>query len=145
MSGSSGVIRSDSAGVMTRTSATAAALAQAVMLSGNAQAQTSEEEEPGATLPEIVVRGQAIYKPTNVDSRQYTEPLRDVPQSVTVIPRALIEEQNATSLRAKAAAGQVAISFRSAASMRATTFTSIISAISAAIRATRLTSIKSKW
>ena len=52
-----------------------------------------------ATTSEIVVRGQAIYKPTTVDSRQYTEPLRDVPQSVTVIPRALIEEQNAVSLR----------------------------------------------
>ncbi len=72
-----------------------------MMLSANAQTPTpaAEEEEPTATTPEIVVRGQAIYKPTNVDSRQYTEPLRDVPQSVTVIPRALIEEQNATSLR----------------------------------------------
>ena len=100
MSGSAGVIRSDSSRVLTRTSATAAVLAKAVMLSGNAQAQTAEPEEPTATtLPEIVVRGQAIYKPTNVESRQYTEPLRDVPQSVTVIPRALIEEQNAVSLR----------------------------------------------
>ncbi len=50
-------------------------------------------------MPEIVVRGQALYKPTNVESRQYTEPLRDVPQSVTVVPRALIEEQNAVTLR----------------------------------------------
>lgn len=99
MSGSAGVIRPDSSRVLTRTSATAAVLAKAVMLSGNAQAQTAEPEEPTATTPEIVVRGQAIYKPTNVDSRQYTEPLRDVPQSVTVIPRALIEEQNAVSLR----------------------------------------------
>ena len=84
-----------------RTSATAAAVAQAMMLSAHAQTPTptADEEEPTATTPEIVVRGQAIYKPTNVDSRQYTEPLRDVPQSVTVIPRALIEEQNATSLR----------------------------------------------
>ena len=66
--------------------------------SGNAQAQTADTEET-ATTPEVVVRGQAVYKPTNVESRQYTEPLRDVPQSVTVVPRALIEEQNAVSLR----------------------------------------------
>jgi len=99
MSGSAGAVRSDSTRVVARTSATAVALANAMMLSGNAQAQAGEPEEPTATTPEIVVRGQAIYKPTNVDSRQYTEPLRDVPQSVTVIPRALIEEQNAVSLR----------------------------------------------
>lgn len=98
MRGSAGTIRSDSARVLIRTSATAAAVAKAVMLSGNAQAQTAETEET-ATTAEIVVRGQAIYKPTNVESRQYTEPLRDVPQSVTVVPRALIEEQNAVSLR----------------------------------------------
>ena len=45
------------------------------------------------------MQGQALYKPTGVESRQYTEPLRDVPQSVTVVPRALIEEQNAVTLR----------------------------------------------
>jgi len=90
--GSRGVTRSDSARVL------AAAVAQAVMLSGNAQAQTAETEET-ATTPEVVVRGEATYKATNVESRQYTEPLRDVPQSVTVVPRALIEQQNAVSLR----------------------------------------------
>ena len=50
-------------------------------------------------MPEIVVRGQIPYKPSTLGSRQYTEPLRDVPQSITVVPRALIEEQNAVSLR----------------------------------------------
>jgi catecholate siderophore receptor len=99
MNGSAAILRSDSSRVLARTSATAAALANAMICSANAQTPTAEEEEPTATTPEIVVRGQAIYKPTNVDSRQYTEPLRDVPQSVTIIPRALIEEQNATSLR----------------------------------------------
>jgi catecholate siderophore receptor len=98
MRGSAGAIRSDSARVLLRTSATAAAVAKAVMLSGNAQAQTADTEET-ATTPEVVVRGQSVYKPANVESRQYTEPLRDVPQSVTVVPRALIEEQNAVSLR----------------------------------------------
>ncbi|PYJ08109.1 MAG: hypothetical protein DMF06_13645 [Verrucomicrobia bacterium] len=70
-----------------------------MIFSGNAQAQTAEPEEPTATTSEVVVRGQTVYKPPNVDSRQYTEPLRDIPQSVTVVPRALIEEQNAVSLR----------------------------------------------
>lgn len=85
--------------MLARTSAAAAALANAVMLSGNAQAQTTEEERPAATTPEVVVRGQIPYKPSTLGSRQYTEPLRDVPQSVTVVPRAVIEEQNAISLR----------------------------------------------
>ncbi len=90
-----------------RRSATAAALAKAIIFSGNAHAQalaptpgpTPAEESGVATTPEVVVRGQALYKPANLESRQYTEPLRDVPQSVTVVPRALIEEQNAVSLR----------------------------------------------
>ena len=70
-----------------------------MVLSGNAQAQEAGGDAPTATLPEIVVHGQVLYKPTTIESRQYTEPLRDVPQSVTVVPRALIEEQNAVSLR----------------------------------------------
>jgi catecholate siderophore receptor len=32
-------------------------------------------------------------------SPKYTEPLRDIPQTITVIPRAVIQEQNATTLR----------------------------------------------
>jgi catecholate siderophore receptor len=32
-------------------------------------------------------------------SPKYTEPLRDIPQTITVIPRTVIEEQNATTLR----------------------------------------------
>ncbi len=34
-----------------------------------------------------------------VSSPKYTEPLRDIPQTITVIPQAIIEEQGATSLR----------------------------------------------
>ncbi len=34
-----------------------------------------------------------------VASPKYTEPLRDIPQTITVIPRSVIEEQNATTLR----------------------------------------------
>ena len=35
----------------------------------------------------------------SISSTKYTEPLRDVPQTVAVIPRAVIEEQGATTLR----------------------------------------------
>jgi catecholate siderophore receptor len=36
---------------------------------------------------------------SNLSSPKLTEPLRDIPQTVTVIPRAVIEEQGATTLR----------------------------------------------
>src|SRR5262249_49872584 len=35
----------------------------------------------------------------NIASPKYTEPLRDVPQTITVIPRAVMEEQGAATLR----------------------------------------------
>jgi catecholate siderophore receptor len=36
---------------------------------------------------------------STISSPKYTEPLRDVPQTITVIPKAVIEEQGATTLR----------------------------------------------
>jgi len=52
-------------------------------------------------LPEVVVQGQDrnSYKPENLSSPKYTEPLLDVPQSITVIPQSVIQEQGATTLR----------------------------------------------
>jgi len=52
-------------------------------------------------LPEVVVQGQggSPYKPETVASPKYTEPLRDIPQTITVIPQAVIQEQGATTLR----------------------------------------------
>lgn len=52
-------------------------------------------------LPEMVVKGQSLspYKAEELSSPKYTSPLRDIPQTVTVIPRAVMEEQGATSLR----------------------------------------------
>jgi catecholate siderophore receptor len=35
----------------------------------------------------------------NISSLKYTEPLRDIPQTITVIPKSVIEEQGATTLR----------------------------------------------
>jgi catecholate siderophore receptor len=53
-----------------------------------------------AQLPDVVVSGERdAHKPEMVENPRYTEPLRDIPQSISVIPRALIREQNATTLR----------------------------------------------
>jgi catecholate siderophore receptor len=56
------------------------------------------DEQP--VLPEVVVPGkQESYKAEEAQSPKYTEPLRDVPQTITVVPQEVIEEQNATTLR----------------------------------------------
>lgn len=47
-------------------------------------------------LPQVQVTSQ---KEKELSSPKYTEPLRDVPQTITVIPKEVIEEQGATSLR----------------------------------------------
>jgi len=72
-----------------------------------AHAQTSPAAPAGtnnpAKLPDVTVKGQqdqsTPYKPDAVQSPKYTEPLLDVPQTITVVPRAVIEQQNATTLR----------------------------------------------
>lgn len=53
------------------------------------------------TLPAVSVEGQQAspYKAEKASSPKYTEPLRDTPQSITVVPRAVIEERGATTLR----------------------------------------------
>lgn len=53
------------------------------------------------TLPDIVVQGQtgSPYKPEKAASPKYTEPLRDTPQTITVVPEAVIQERGATTLR----------------------------------------------
>ncbi len=43
----------------------------------------------------VDIKGEA----STVLSPKYTEPLRDIPQTITVIPKAVIEEQGATTLR----------------------------------------------
>ncbi|MFT4176555.1 MAG: TonB-dependent siderophore receptor [Luteolibacter sp.] len=59
-----------------------------------------KKESSGAVLDEIVVKADAVktYKTENLSSQKYTVPLRDVPQTVNVVPKQLIEEQGATSL-----------------------------------------------
>jgi catecholate siderophore receptor len=52
-------------------------------------------------LPEVVVTGtqESGYKPEAVSSPKIVTPLRDTPQTINVVPRQVIEEQNATTLR----------------------------------------------
>lgn len=53
-----------------------------------------------AALPEVVVTGDGdSYRPAKASSPKYTQPLRDTPQTVTVVPQAVIEAQGATTLR----------------------------------------------
>lgn len=71
----------------------------------SAVAQTNNPTATGtnapAQLPDVVVegQGQSPYQVQGLSSPKYTAPLRDIPQTVTVVPRAVIEEQGATSLR----------------------------------------------
>lgn len=63
-----------------------------------AKAQTSgEPTQMPAVTSEATVPGQQ-YKTEQLSSPKYTEPLLDTPQSVTVIPRKLMDEQGVRSL-----------------------------------------------
>ncbi len=63
---------------------------------------TPDQHAASTTLPEVVVSAsdaQPLYKPQAVETPKFQGPLRDVPQTITVIPKELIQEQGATSLR----------------------------------------------
>lgn len=69
-----------------------------------AAAQTETEKKSGDTedLTEVVVEARKnapSYKAETVASPKFTQPLRDVPQTIQVIPQAVIQERGATSLR----------------------------------------------
>ncbi len=71
----------------------------------------AQAEDFAADGPEIVVNGQhaedanpnadskAPYKVDRSADSRFTEPLRDTPKSITVIPKEVIEDQGATSFR----------------------------------------------
>ncbi len=53
-----------------------------------------------ADLKEVLVEADAdVYKVDRLQSPKFTEPLRDIPQTITVIPKALIQDRGAFSLR----------------------------------------------
>jgi len=97
----------------TQTRRKAAALATLIAapglaLSAQAQSVAPSTEKPADTtnanqtaegttkLADVTVIGQAVRE---VSSPKYTEPLRDIPQTIVVIPSSVYAEQGATSLR----------------------------------------------
>lgn len=76
-----------------------------LLAAGSLSAQTAApapaSPEGVAELPEVLVEGEQdkVYKPDRVQTPKYTQPLRDIPQTVTVVPQSVIQERNATSLR----------------------------------------------
>lgn len=64
-------------------------------------APVNAEKKADASLPEIVVSadGEKTYKAETVSTPKYTKPLIDIPQTINVIPKAVIEERGASSLR----------------------------------------------
>lgn len=75
-------------------------LTQGIVAAANAQSTNAPGTNAPAALPEVVVSGQhGAYKSDTVDLPRITQPLRDTPQSISVIPRQLMDDQNATTLR----------------------------------------------
>jgi len=75
-------------------------------LAAQTAAPAEKKDEPqkttGDALAEIVVdanKEKQLYKPERLASPKFTKPIRDIPQTLTVVPEELIREQNATSLR----------------------------------------------
>ena len=66
-----------------------------------APAPDTDDEKPVDDLAELVVEGEekTLYKPERLASPKFTQPLVDIPQTVSVIPKEVMREQNATSLR----------------------------------------------
>ncbi|MCB1063987.1 MAG: TonB-dependent siderophore receptor [Verrucomicrobiae bacterium] len=81
-------------------------LTSAIFAAGGAYAQDAEvavEEAPApeGTLPEYVVDAadnDTLYQADRLSTPKFTQPLRDVPQTMTVIPEALLVDQGATTL-----------------------------------------------
>ncbi len=94
-----------------RPSVATMALVNAIMLTGASHAQTNtppikagSNTNAPVKMQDVVITAEKVqddnsYKPEALSSPKYVVPLRDVPQTVTVIPRAVFQDQGATSLR----------------------------------------------
>jgi catecholate siderophore receptor len=92
-------------------SRSAAALVAAIMAHGaavHAQSPAGDTSRPAATsatnapthLPTVTVTGrQNSYKSDQVSLPKLTEPLHETPQSITVVPRQLMDDQGTATLR----------------------------------------------
>lgn len=77
-------------------------IATAVGLSLQAGAHRAHAQDAGSReLPEVTIEGhtRSPYKPDEPSSPKYTAPLLDTPQTLTVIPREVIEDQSLLTLR----------------------------------------------
>ena len=101
-------LRPDPASLFTRASVATVALAMIFSSEGSAQTPAVKKPKPASAatdptvMPEVVVRGQqdaSAYRAETVALPKYTEPLLNVPQTITVVPQAVIQEQGATTLR----------------------------------------------
>lgn len=84
-----------------RTAAAMSALMLSHGLSALAQGvpdPTLIETNAPSALPPVIVTGQSLAVP-ELSSPRLTGPLRDIPQSITVVPQEIIQQQGATSLR----------------------------------------------
>ncbi|BCU75811.1 TonB-dependent siderophore receptor [Luteolibacter sp. LG18] len=87
--------------------ALSAFLATGTTLAADAPAQPEQkkddkkQEGEAQSLGDMVVEAvrQSLYKPEKLQTTKYTVPLRDVPQTVTVVPKEVMKEQGSTSLR----------------------------------------------
>lgn len=77
-----------------------AAAVLAALQAAAMQAQAAESSSP-QQLPKISVgaEGQGSYKPDLASSPKYTEPLLDTPQTITIIPLELIQDQKLLTMR----------------------------------------------
>lgn len=112
-----GPLRPEPASLFNRASVTTVALVNAIVLAGSVDAQAAEStkaatsgtnqkaapsgaETAEVTLSEVVVAAQPdSYKTEFLESPKYTAPILDTPQTVNVITKELIKDQNATTLR----------------------------------------------
>lgn len=63
-------------------------------------APAQKKPESPSNLEEVVIEAQGeVYKVDRLQSPKFTEPLRDVPQTITVIPKAVFEDRGAFNLR----------------------------------------------
>lgn len=64
-----------------------------------ALAQQAPAEQAETVLPEVKVRGGRTYKPQESASSKQAAALMDTPQSITVVPQAVLQDQGVTTLR----------------------------------------------
>jgi catecholate siderophore receptor len=76
------------------------AVAFTFALAANGFAAEQEKKEEEFALPPVVVTEQGSpYVVPKLELERLPEPVQDIPQSITIVPREIIEEQSATTLR----------------------------------------------